>query len=79
LKLIGRTKNRSPKEIDLHGLYVKEAIAHTDAAIQIAKQRGEPNIHLIVGPSDSQPQLLCCNLLTLAFTPQARDYTLKVG
>jgi len=57
LKLISGSKDRSPREIDLHGLYVKEAIAHTDAAIQTAKKRGESDLHLIVGPSG--PQLPC--------------------
>ncbi|KAL0575511.1 hypothetical protein V5O48_006466 [Marasmius crinis-equi] len=38
-----------PGEIDLHGLYVKEAIAHTDQAIEQAKRRGDTTIHLIVG------------------------------
>lgn len=38
-----------PNEVDLHGLYVKEAIARTEEAIQAAQQRGDPSIHLIVG------------------------------
>jgi len=38
-----------PNEVDLHGLYVKEAIARTEQAIQDAKQRGDPDVHLIVG------------------------------
>ncbi|KAF9461320.1 hypothetical protein BDZ94DRAFT_1264161 [Collybia nuda] len=42
-------KDSRPGEIDLHGLYVKEAIAYTDYAIQEAKQRGELELHLIVG------------------------------
>ena len=33
----------------MHGLYVKEAIARTDNAIDQAKQRGDSNIRLIVG------------------------------
>lgn len=43
------TQDSGPGEIDLHGLYVKEAIACTDRAIQDAKQRGEVELHLIVG------------------------------
>ncbi|KAJ7783047.1 hypothetical protein B0H16DRAFT_1495155 [Mycena metata] len=31
----------------LHGLYVKEAIEHTDRALQEAKQRGDTEVHLI--------------------------------
>ncbi|KAI0035897.1 hypothetical protein K488DRAFT_42349, partial [Vararia minispora EC-137] len=38
-----------PGEVDLHGLYVKEAIQYTDKAILEAQQRGDPEIHLIVG------------------------------
>ncbi|KAF5386058.1 hypothetical protein D9615_002469 [Tricholomella constricta] len=42
-------KDSKPGEIDLHGLYVKEAIARTDQAIQEAKRRGDSELHLIVG------------------------------
>jgi DNA-nicking Smr family endonuclease len=42
-------KDSKPGEIDLHGLYVKEAIAQTDSAIQRAKKRGDSDIRLIVG------------------------------
>ncbi|KAH7916510.1 DUF1771-domain-containing protein [Hygrophoropsis aurantiaca] len=38
-----------PGEIDLHGLYVKEAIAYSDKAIKEARQRGDAKIRLIVG------------------------------
>ncbi|KAF8070222.1 cytoplasmic protein [Lyophyllum atratum] len=41
------SKDSKPGEIDLHGLYVKEAILRTDQAIQDAKQRGVSEIHLI--------------------------------
>ena len=46
---IENNKDSAPYEVDLHGLYVKEAIAHTDKAIQDAQSRGDPTIHLIVG------------------------------
>ncbi|KAG5637989.1 hypothetical protein H0H81_002350 [Sphagnurus paluster] len=46
---IENNKDSKPGEIDLHGLYVKEAIARTDQAIQEAKQRGNSELHLIVG------------------------------
>lgn len=36
-------------EVDLHGLYVKEAIARSEQAIQAAQQRGDSDIHFIVG------------------------------
>ncbi|KAF5389495.1 hypothetical protein D9757_004324 [Collybiopsis confluens] len=42
-------QDSKPGEIDLHGLYVKEAIAQTDNAIEDAKRRGVSEIHLIVG------------------------------
>ncbi|GLB37148.1 putative DUF1771 [Lyophyllum shimeji] len=42
-------KDSKPGEVDLHGLYVKEAISRTDQAIQEAKQRGISELHLIVG------------------------------
>ena len=42
-------QDRNPGEIDLHGLYVKEAIAYTDAALKEAKLRGDSEIRLIVG------------------------------
>ncbi|KAJ7594784.1 cytoplasmic protein [Mycena floridula] len=46
---IENNKDSKPGEIDLHGLYVREAIAHTDAALQEAKQRGDSEVRLIVG------------------------------
>jgi len=36
-------------EVDLHGLYVKEAIAYTDQNIAEARERGDKEIRLIVG------------------------------
>ncbi|SJL10230.1 uncharacterized protein ARMOST_13614 [Armillaria ostoyae] len=41
-------RNRKPGEIDLHGLYVKEAIAYTDTALEEAKLRSDSEIRLIV-------------------------------
>lgn len=38
-----------PEEVDLHGLYVKEAISYTDQSIAEARARGDKEIHLIVG------------------------------
>jgi hypothetical protein len=43
------TQDSKPGEIDLHGLFVKEAIEHTDRALEEAKQRGDSQLHLIVG------------------------------
>jgi len=42
-------KESKPGEIDLHGLYVKEAISHADQSIQLAKSKGDSQIKLIVG------------------------------
>ncbi|KAI8993845.1 hypothetical protein BD414DRAFT_436080 [Trametes punicea] len=42
-------KDSQPGEVDLHGLYVKEAIQYTDKAIQEARARGDSKIRLIVG------------------------------
>lgn len=46
---VENNKDSQPGEIDLHGLYVKEAITYTDRAIQEARSRGDSEIHLIVG------------------------------
>jgi len=46
---IENNKDSNPGEIDLHGLYVKEAIEQTDRALQEAKRRGDSEVHLIVG------------------------------
>ncbi|KAJ7084298.1 cytoplasmic protein [Mycena belliarum] len=52
---IENNKDSKAGEIDLHGLYVKEAIEHTDQAIQEAKQRGDSELHLIVGKGLHSP------------------------
>ncbi|KAG8681763.1 hypothetical protein FRC08_015410 [Ceratobasidium sp. 394] len=39
----------APDKLDLHGLYVKEAIAKTESAIQAAQRRGDSQIKIIVG------------------------------
>ncbi|KAH7888650.1 hypothetical protein F5I97DRAFT_730732 [Phlebopus sp. FC_14] len=38
-----------PGEVDLHDLYVKEAISYSERAIQEARGRGDTEIRLIVG------------------------------
>ncbi|KAI0745430.1 hypothetical protein C8Q76DRAFT_703630 [Earliella scabrosa] len=38
-----------PGEVDLHGLYVKEAIRYTEKSIEEARGRGDREIRLIVG------------------------------
>lgn len=39
----------TPGMIDLHGLFVKEAITKTEAAVQDAQARGDMQIRIIVG------------------------------
>ncbi|KAG8213959.1 hypothetical protein J3R82DRAFT_10708 [Butyriboletus roseoflavus] len=46
-------QNKAAGEIDLHGLYVKEAISYSEKAIRKARLRGDSEIHLIVGMSTS--------------------------
>ncbi|KAK0504879.1 cytoplasmic protein [Armillaria luteobubalina] len=46
---VENNRDSKPGEIDLHGLYVKEAIARTDIALDEAKRRGDTEIRLIVG------------------------------
>ncbi|EIN11801.1 DUF1771-domain-containing protein [Punctularia strigosozonata HHB-11173 SS5] len=46
---VENNKDSQPGEVDLHGLYVKEAISYTDRAVQEARQRGDGEIHLITG------------------------------
>ncbi|KAH9940491.1 DUF1771-domain-containing protein [Epithele typhae] len=42
-------QDSGPGEVDLHGLYVKEAIKYTDQSIQEARTRGDAKIRFIVG------------------------------
>jgi len=46
---VENNKDSKPGEVDLHGLYVKEAIARADQAIQKAKSEGQTQINFIVG------------------------------
>ncbi|KAI6131649.1 hypothetical protein EDD16DRAFT_1469572, partial [Pisolithus croceorrhizus] len=45
----GYFKDCKPGEVDLHGLYVKEAIMYAEGAIEKAQRRGDLEIRLIVG------------------------------
>jgi len=49
-------QGRIPGEVDLHGLYVKEAIMHTDQSIAEAQFRGDKEIRLIVGKGIHSPK-----------------------
>jgi len=42
-------QDRPDCEVDLHGLYVKEAISYTEKALRNARQQGDSEIRLIVG------------------------------
>jgi len=46
---IENNKDSEPGEVDLHGLYVKEAITRADQAIRNAKSQGQAQINFIVG------------------------------
>ncbi|KAI0949644.1 hypothetical protein AcW1_009191 [Taiwanofungus camphoratus] len=52
---VENNKDSKPGEVDLHGLYVKEAITYTDRAIQEARQKGDSKLHLIVGKGLHSP------------------------
>jgi len=43
------SQDSNPGEVDLHGLYVKEAVDYTGRVIEAAKRHGETTIKLIVG------------------------------
>ena len=47
--LLHSYQDRAACEIDLHGLYVKEAIAYSQRAVADARQRDDSEIRLIVG------------------------------
>lgn len=47
--LLHKFQDRDACNVDLHGLYVKEAIAYSENALAIARQRGDSKIRLIVG------------------------------
>jgi hypothetical protein len=49
--LIESIQDSGPGEIDLHGLYVKEAIQYSERAVHEARQRGDSEVRLIVGAS----------------------------
>ena len=51
-------QDSQPGEIDLHGLYVKEAIARTEDALDNARRNGEHEIKLIVGQSHTSKLLI---------------------
>ncbi|KAJ7654822.1 hypothetical protein B0H17DRAFT_892812, partial [Mycena rosella] len=44
-----KNKDRELNEIDLHGLYVKEAVLKVEEAILAAEGRGDPVVRFIVG------------------------------
>ncbi|KAH9839423.1 uncharacterized protein C8Q71DRAFT_511354 [Rhodofomes roseus] len=48
-------EDSAPGEVDLHGLYVKEAITYSERAIQDARGRGNAKVNLIVGKGLHSP------------------------
>ncbi|KAH0827911.1 hypothetical protein J3R83DRAFT_3540 [Lanmaoa asiatica] len=50
-QVLGYSDDSNPGEIDLHGLYVKEAVSYVDKSVQEARQRGDAEIRFIVGKS----------------------------
>ncbi|KAI0733101.1 hypothetical protein C8Q72DRAFT_41516 [Fomitopsis betulina] len=42
-------EDSEPGEVDLHGLFVKEAMTYSERAINAARRRGDAKINLIVG------------------------------
>lgn len=67
-----RDQDSGPGEIDLHGLFVKEAIDYTDRAIEDAKRRGDTTINIIVGSSFYSPQQRKVSLTTAGLAPRQR-------
>ncbi|KAG6375383.1 hypothetical protein JVT61DRAFT_2939 [Boletus reticuloceps] len=47
--LLHNAQDRDACEVDLHGLFVKEAIAYSEKAVSAARRSGYSEIHLIVG------------------------------
>lgn len=47
--LTGVLQDSEPGEVDLHGLFVKEAMTYSERAINAARRRGDAKINLIVG------------------------------
>lgn len=43
------SQDSKPGEVDLHGLYVKEAIRYTEKSIEEARGRGDAEVRFIVG------------------------------
>ena len=51
-------QDSQPGEIDLHGLYVKEAVKYADQSIEEARARGDAKIKFIVGTSSRATSML---------------------
>ncbi|POY72362.1 hypothetical protein BMF94_4665 [Rhodotorula taiwanensis] len=48
-------KVQPPGSVDLHGLYVQEAIEYTERAIKDGRARGFPELRIIVGKGNHSP------------------------
>ena len=51
-----------PGEVDLHGLHVREAVVFVELSIEEAYQRGDSEIHFIVG-KPIPTYIICCTML----------------
>jgi DNA-nicking Smr family endonuclease len=49
LMRVENNRDSPPGTIDVHGLYVKEAIERTEAAVRDAQGRGDAELRVIVG------------------------------
>ncbi|KAF8274566.1 hypothetical protein EI94DRAFT_1713738, partial [Lactarius quietus] len=61
-KIIFKEKNKNRREggmIDLHGLYVPEAVKFAKEELQSAKSRGDEVLRFIVGKSFDKPYRTC--------------------
>ncbi|KAG6375385.1 hypothetical protein JVT61DRAFT_2941 [Boletus reticuloceps] len=65
--LLHSAQDRDACEVDLHGLYVKEAIVYSEKAVTGARQRGYSEIRLIVGMniSSARSEVPSSNLVLL--------------
>ncbi|EMD37601.1 hypothetical protein CERSUDRAFT_114248 [Gelatoporia subvermispora B] len=69
----------SPGEINLHSLKVQEAVAFTERALREAQQRGETEMHLVLGGKSHRLHHLQRTKLKHALKELARRYDASAG
>lgn len=52
---VANNSDSAADELDLHGLYVAEAIQRTEDAIAAAQRRGDDHLNIIVGKVHLRP------------------------